>query len=130
MCWLRVDDNRIGRLDPTFASQEFDGLAAGLVSQNANPIVRVLAGQLKSGSGDAFIHTYLGNLSAQTRDGIGVPSETEELGGHVMRHFNLPLATNAYLYADGSTVVVAHVAPGSPPATVEDAFTEILANLG
>jgi hypothetical protein len=44
-------------VDPTFARQEFDGLAAGLVSQNGNPILRVLAGQLKSGSGDAFIHT-------------------------------------------------------------------------
>jgi hypothetical protein len=37
-------------VDPTLASQEFDGLAAGLVSQNGNPILRVLAGQLKSGS--------------------------------------------------------------------------------
>jgi hypothetical protein len=79
---MRVDDNRIGvegvfaeiagvtvsevcpaDVDPTFASQEFDGLAAGLVSQ--------IAGQVKSGDGDAFIHTYLGNLSAQTRDSEG-----------------------------------------------------------
>jgi len=130
VCWLRVDDNRIGRLDPTFASQEFDGLAAGLVSQNANPIVRVLAGQLKSGSGDAFIHTYLGNLSAQTRDGIGVPSETEELGVHAVRHFNIPLVTDGYLYADGPTVVITYVAAGAPPATVDEALTEILNNLG
>jgi hypothetical protein len=40
-------------VDPAFASQEFDGLAAGLVSQNGNRVLRVLAGQLKSGSGDA-----------------------------------------------------------------------------
>lgn len=117
-------------VDPTFASQEFDRLAAGLVSQNGSPILRVLAGQVKSGSGDTFMHTYLGNLSAQTRDGVGVPSETEELGGHVVRHFNIPLATAGYLYADGSTVVVAYVAPGSPPATVEDALTQILDNVG
>jgi hypothetical protein len=117
-------------VDPTFASQEFDGLAAGLVSQNGNPILRVLAGQLKSGSGDAFIHLYLGKLSTQTRDGVGVPSETEELGGHVVRHFNMPLVTDGYLYADGPTVVIAHVAFGSPPATVEDALTAILNNLG
>jgi hypothetical protein len=36
-------------VDPTFASQEFDGLAAGPVSQNGNPMLRVLAGQQKSG---------------------------------------------------------------------------------
>jgi hypothetical protein len=114
---MRVDDNRIGvegvfaeiagvtvsevcpaDVDPTFASQEFDGLAAGLVSQNGNPILRVLAGQVESGDGDAFIHTYLGNLSAQTRD------------------------------SEGPTV--AYVAPGSPPATVEDALTQILDNVG
>jgi hypothetical protein len=117
-------------VDPTFASQEFDSLAAGLVSQNGNPILRVLAGQLKSGSGDAFMHTYLGNLSDQTRPGVGVPSETEELGGHVMRHFNVPLATDGYLYAEGPTVVVTYVAFGSPQATVEDALSQILVIVG
>lgn len=115
-------------VDPTFASHAFDGLAAGLVRQNGNLILRVLARQLKSGSGDAFIHTCLGNLSAQIRDGVGVPSETEELGGHDVSHFNIPLVTDGYVYADGPTVVVAYVAPGSPPATVEDALTQILAN--
>jgi hypothetical protein len=117
-------------IDPTFASLEFDGLAAGLVSQNGVPILRVLAGQLKSGNGDAFIRTYLRNLSGQTRDGVGVPSETEELGGHVVTHFNVPLTAEGYAHADGPTIVIAYVAPGSPPATVEDALTEILANVG
>jgi hypothetical protein len=117
-------------VDPTFASQEFGSLATGLVRQNGNPILRVLAGQLKSGSGDAFIGMYLRNLSGQTRDGVGVPTETEELGGHVVRHFNIPLVTDGYAYAEGPTVIVAYVAPGSPPATVEDALTQILDNLG
>jgi hypothetical protein len=117
-------------VDRTFDSQKFDGLAAGLVSQNGNPILRVLAGQLKSGSGDAFMQTYLGNLSAQTREGVGVPTETDELGGHVVRHFDIPLAADGYVYADGPTVVIAYVAQGSPPATVEDALTEIMGNLG
>ena len=53
-------------VDPTFATQEFDSLAAGLVSQNGNPILRVLAGQLKSGSSHDFILTYLGKLADQT----------------------------------------------------------------
>jgi hypothetical protein len=117
-------------VDPSFGTAELDSLAAGVVSQNGNPILRVLAGQLKSGSGDAFIRTYLGNLSAQTRDGVGVPSETEELGGHVVRHFNNPLVTDGYVYADGRMVAIAYVAFGSPPATVEHALTEILDNLG
>jgi hypothetical protein len=117
-------------VDPTFASQEFGSLAAGLVSQNGNPMLRVLAGQLKSGSGHDFIVTYLGKLADQTRPGVGVPSEVEELGRHAVRHFNIPLVTDEYLYADGPTVVVAYVAAGAPPATVEDALTKILNNLG
>jgi hypothetical protein len=116
-------------VDPSFATAEFDSLAAGVVSQNGNPILRVLAGQPKSRSGDAFIRTYLGNLSAQTGDGVGVPSETEELGGHVVRHFNIPLVTDGYVYANGPTAVIAYVAFGSPPATVEDALTKVLDNL-
>jgi hypothetical protein len=117
-------------VDPSFASQEFDGLAAGLVSQNGYPILRVLAGQLKSGSGDAFVHEYLVNMSTKTRDGVGIPSEPEQVGGHVVAHFNIPLTAEGYAYANGPTVVIAYVVPGSPPATVEDALTEILGNLG
>jgi hypothetical protein len=74
----------------------------------------VLAGQVKSGNGDAFVHTYLEKLSAQTR---------------VVTHFNAPLAAEGYASAAGSTVVIAYVALGSPPATVEDGLTKILANL-
>jgi hypothetical protein len=117
-------------MSATFASLEFDGLAARLVSQNGIPILRVLAGQLKSGSGDAFIRTYLRNLSGETRDGVGVAGETEELGGHVVTHFNIPLTAEGYANADGPTIVIAYVAAGSPPATVENALTEILANVG
>jgi hypothetical protein len=102
-------------VDPSFARAEFDNLAAGLVSQNGNPILRVLAGQLNSGSGDTFTRTYLGNLSAQTRDGVGVPSTSTVRWS--------PTGTSA------PTVVIAYVAFGSPPATVEDALTEILDNL-
>jgi hypothetical protein len=32
--------------------------------------------------------------------------------------------------ANGPTVLIAYVAPGSPPATVENALIEILDNLG
>ena len=43
-----------------------------------------------------------------------------------MRHFNIPLVSDGYAYADGRTVLIAYVAFGSPPATVEQALTEIL----
>lgn len=99
------------------------------MSQNGNPILKVLVGQLKSGSGDAFIHTYVGNLSNQTREDVGVPSEPAEIGGHLVTHFNIPLQTDGYTYADGQTVVIAYVVPSAPPATVEAALSAILANL-
>jgi hypothetical protein len=40
------------------------------------------------------------------------------------------LTAEGYAHADGPTIVIAYVAAGSPPATVEDALTEILANVG
>jgi hypothetical protein len=101
-------------VDPAVAGAEFNDLTAGIVSQNGAPVLRVLAGQVKSGNGDAFVHTYLEKLSAQTR---------------VVTHFNAPLAAEGYASAAGSTVVIADVALGSPPATVEDGLTKILANL-
>jgi hypothetical protein len=112
---------------PAFATQEFGGLAAGVVSQNGNPILKVLVGQLKSGSGDAFIHTYVG--TNQTREDVGVPSEPAEIGGHLVTHFNIPLQTDGYAYADGQTVVIAYVVPVPPPATVEAALSAILGNV-
>ena len=113
-------------VDPAFATQEFDRLAAALVSQNGNPILNVLAGQLKNGSGDPFIRTYVGNLSNQTPVGVGVPNEPAEIGGQVLTHFNTPLQTDGYAHANGPTVVIAYVAAGAPPATVEATLTEIV----
>jgi hypothetical protein len=113
-------------VDPAFATQEFGGLTAGAVSQNGNPILKVLVGQLKNGSGNAFIHTYIGNLSDQTCQDVGVPSEPAEVDGHVLTHFNIPLQTDGYAYADGQTVVIAYVVPSAPPATVEAALSAIL----
>jgi len=116
-------------VDPAFASQEFADVTAGMVSQNGIPMLRVLAGQVKSGDGDAFVHAYLERLSDQTGEGVGLPSETQQLGQDVVTHFNIPLTAEGYTYATGSTVVIAYVALGSPPATVEDGLTKILANL-
>jgi hypothetical protein len=99
------------------------------VTQDGMPILRVLAGQLKSGSGEAFIRIYVGDLSNQTPVGVGAPSEPAEVGGHVLTHFNIPLQADGYAYADGPTVVIAYVGAGAPPATVEAALTEILGNV-
>ena len=52
-------------------------------------MLRVLAGQLRSGGGDAFVHGYVENLSTKTRDAVGLPSDTEQLGGHAVTHFNI-----------------------------------------
>jgi hypothetical protein len=115
-------------VDPHFPSQEFRALAAGVVSQNGTPILRVLAGQLNSSNAEEFVGNYLGALSAQTPAGVGVPSEPEQLGGHGVTHFNIPLVTDGYAYAMGSTVVIAYVASGSPPETIEDGFIKVLDN--
>jgi hypothetical protein len=115
---------------PAVASQQFDSLVAGVVSQNGNQILRVLAGQVKSGTGDAFVDKYLQNLSTQTREGVGLPSETQELGGDVLTHFNVPLTAEGYTFSDGPTIMIAYIEAGSPPATVEDALTQILNNVG
>jgi hypothetical protein len=116
-------------VDPDFASQEFDGLAAGLVSQNGSPVLRVLAGQLKSASGETFVREYIGHLAEQTPPGVGVPSEPVQLGEHAATHFNIPLYADGYTYSDNSTVLVAYVMAGAAPATVEDALTKILDKL-
>jgi hypothetical protein len=113
-------------VDSALATQEFDRLAAALVSQDGNPILRVLGGRLKNGGGDPFLRAYVGNLSNQTPVGVGVPSEPAEVGGHLLTHFNIPLHTDGYAYAEGPKVVIAYVATGAPPATVEAALAEIL----
>ena len=117
-----------GEAFPEATSATFDSMAAGLVSQDGNQILRVLVGQLKSANGDGFIRTYISALADQAPEGVGVPSEDQQLGEYVLTHFNVPLTAEGYAYADGPAVVIAYVAPGSPPATVDDALTKILDN--
>jgi hypothetical protein len=114
---------------PEVMSGEFDSLAAGLVSQDGNQILRVLVGQPKSGNGDVFVGNYIAGLAEHTRDGVGVPSETQQLGEHAVTHFNVPLTAEGYAYSNGPTVVIAYVGSGSPPATVDDALNQILDNV-
>ena len=73
----------------------------------------MLAGQVKSGTGEAFVDKYLEDVSNNTREGVGLASYPEQLGEHLVT----------------PRIVIAYVAPGSPPATVEDALTAILGNV-
>lgn len=114
---------------PVAASAQFDSVAAGLVSQDGNQILRVLVGQVKSGDADAFLSNYIGDLSEQQPEGGGVPSEKQELGEHLVTHFNVPLSAEGYAYTSGPTVVIAYVTSGSPPATVDDGLTKIIDKL-
>ena len=116
-------------VDPAFAGQEFDGLTAGIVSQNGDKILRVLAGQPKSRDGQALVDSYLDGLSTKTHDGVGLASFTAQLGRHAVTHFNIPLTAEGYAYAGRRTVLIAYVESGSPPATVEDALTKMLDDL-
>jgi hypothetical protein len=111
---------------PSVSAQAFDSLAAGLVSQNGVELLRVLVGQRKSGDGDAYVRDYVSTLADRTPQGVGVSSEPQQVSEHVVTHFNVPLRAEGYAYADGPSVVIAYVAAGAPPATVEDAVTKIL----
>lgn len=111
------------------ASAQFDSVAAGLVSQDGNQILRVLVGQVKSGNADAFLSNYVADLSEQQPEGGAVPSEKQQLGEHLVTHFNVPLSAEGYAYTSGPTVVIAYIASGSPPATVDDALTKIIDEL-
>lgn len=94
------------------------------------PDAQSACGRTENRQRDAFVREYLENLSAKSRDGVGLPSHTEQLGGHAVTHFNIPLTIDGYVYANGPTGQRANgrrrlVAPGSPMATAEDALTEM-----
>lgn len=116
-------------VDPAFAGPEFDGLQAGAVSQDGNPVLKVFAGQLKSGSGDAVVHKYLENLSTKTRRSW--PTQRDRTDRRARRDaLQRSADRQRYAYAYGPTVLIAYAALGAQPATAEDALTEILGNLG
>jgi hypothetical protein len=116
---------------------EFSDEAAGEVTQtdvsigdqHGLVVLRVLAGKLKSGSGDAFVDAFLSRLGPDARDG------TVTLGGHAVQYFDIP-GGDGYAYAQGPTVVIGYIRPPSEvdpkrPEWVElparEAFTRVLA---
>jgi hypothetical protein len=71
------------------------------------PDAQSACGRTENRQRDAFVREYLENVSAKSRDGVGLPSHTEQLGGHAVTRFNIPLTIDGYVDADGPTVVVA-----------------------
>lgn len=112
---------------------EFHDLNAAEISENGTPILKVLAGQLNSGSGDAFVDEFLSELSAQGEQfdpPKTLASSPEEINGHPVTYFHMFVAAEGYAYADGPTVVIAYNVAGAPKAgTAQDALAKILINI-
>ena len=89
------------------------------------PDAQSACGRTENRQRDAFVREYLENLSAKSRDGVGLPSHTEQLGGHAVTHFNIPLTFEWVRLCRRANGRRRLVAPGSPTATAEDALTEM-----
>jgi hypothetical protein len=117
-------------VDPAFAGPQFRAVAAGDITQNGGPVLKVLAGELKSGSGDDFVQKFLSDLSALAAPGRTVASEPRQVGGRQLTYFNVRVAAAGYAYAAGSTVVIAFDVAGGPHAeTAQEAFAKVLDGL-
>jgi hypothetical protein len=72
--------------------------------------------------------------NTQRRDDKNLPRPTSDAVDCALLQANQvdenALTSEGYTYANGPTVLIAYVAPGSPPATVENALIDILDNLG
>ena len=113
---------------------EFHDLNVAEISENGSPILRVLAGQLRSGSGQEFVDKYLSELSAQGMEfdppKILASGPPEEIGGYPVTYFHMFVAAEGYAYADGPTVVIAHFIAGpADQEAAQDALVKILDNI-
>ena len=96
---------------------------------DGSPALRVLAGQLNSGSGDAFVEKFLSDLSTDAAEATPprtVATEPREIGRYPVTYFNIALAGDGYAYADGQTVVVAFNVGGLKPTESEDVVLGVL----
>lgn len=113
---------------------EFDELNAAELGENGSPIMKVMAGQLNSGSGDAFVDKFLSELAATGEEyhppralASGPP---RDVGGYQVTYFHLTFAAEGYAFAEGPTVVIVYNVAGPPMfETVEDALVTILTNV-
>jgi hypothetical protein len=111
----------------------FHELGAAEVGEDGSPIMRVLVGQLNSGSGEDFVHSYLSELSAigEKLDPPKVVASgpPQDVGGYPARYYHMYMSAEGYAYTDGPTVVIAEIISGGPIDRVQDAFVKILNNV-
>jgi hypothetical protein len=110
---------------------EFGELNAAEISENGTPSLRVVVGQVNSGSGEEFVDKYLHTMSATGWEHFDPPKTLstgppEEIGGYSVTHFHMFVAAEGYAYADGTTVVIAHFVGVAEPAQWEEDFVTIL----
>lgn len=112
---------------------EFHELNAAEIGENGNPIMRVLVGHLNSGSGEAFVHKYLSELSAigEKLDPpkIVASGPPQDIDGYPVRYYHMYMSAEGYAYTDGSTVVIAEQLSWGTVESVRDALVRILNNV-
>lgn len=117
-------------------AERFADVAAGEITDDTttigtNPpgltVLRVLSGQLASGTGEQFVDALLGRLGPDAANG------TVDLSGHRVHHIAIPGGPMGYAFGQGRTVVIGYLAapgPGVRPEWVElpgtEAFHRIL----
>jgi hypothetical protein len=118
-------------VDPTLAAKtaEFLAVNAGKVVANGKPVLSVFAGQLRADAGDAFVRTFLTDMSARVAPKT-VATDAKKVRDYSVTHFNIPGGGDGYAYFEGPTVVIAYDLAGGPNAdAAEDALAKILANV-
>ena len=123
-------------VNPALAGPEvkaqFSEMAASEVVHEKHRVMSVLAGQVKSGNGKAFVETFLSGLStqaAQANPPAVLATEPDEMVGYPVTYFHLPGAVDGYTYAEGPTVLIAYLEPGTKASEAENVLTLTLLNL-
>ena len=108
---------------------KFGELNAAEISVDGSPVLRVMAGELNSGSGGAFVDTFLSDLStdaAAANPPKTVASDLRDIGGYPVTYFNISATGDGYTYDDGRTVVIAFNVGGLTAKETEDVFLGVL----
>ena len=122
----------ISPIDVLGTDQQVESNAAE-ISENGSPILRVLVGQVNSGSGEEFVDKYLSELSAMGEKldspKVLASGPLEDIGGYPVRYFHMFGSAEGYAYADGPTVVIAEQLSWGTVESVRDALVRILNNV-
>lgn len=98
-----------GDVDPTLAAKAtvFLAVNSGKVVADGKPALSVFAGQLKSDGGDAFVRTFLEEMSARVAPKT-MAMESKDVHGYAVTHFSVPSDAEGDAYFEGPTVVIAY----------------------